>query len=183
MVNPYAAPASGIETAVGDEEARAARMAGAVVVSVAFVRFICSAFIVYAGATESDILGALPRGIRGTVMWEMMAFPFLAPLVAVVYGIAAVPHLQGRRRRRGLTLGLQILYAVSPLMMLLRAVGRADLASSFHVTAASCVLALLSIGIVALLLFGRTTRGRVRLASAGIACFALVWTARLIGLP
>jgi len=182
MRNPYAAPASPIVDARSDE-ARASVMAGALVASLALVRIICCLVTVYLGATDSgEVLAKLPRGIRATVIYEVMAFPFLAVPLALIYGGLAIPLLRASKRFRWPTFAIQTLYAIVPLLGLRRTFVRAQSSSSLYLAVANLLLALLPIGILLLLLYGRPTRGRFRQASVGIALLCFVWAARLIGI-
>ena len=181
MYNPYAAPASRVDDARG-VEARAAIMAGAVVASLALVRTLCWAVMIYVGATGSgEVLADLPQGITATIIYEVMAFPAFAPL-ALLYGILAIPLLRGSRRFRWPTLGVQALYTIMPLTFLGMTFGRAKGPASVYLGVLNPLLALLSTGILLLLLWGRPTPGRLRQASVGIGLLSVVWTTRLLGL-
>jgi hypothetical protein len=181
MHNPYAAPASRIDDARGID-ARASIMAGALVAALAVVRILSWAVAVYVGVTGSDVLVDLPPGIWATVSSEVMAFPLFAPFLALLYGILAIPLLRGSRRFRWPTLAVQALYTIMPLIILRMTVVRARGPSSVRLSAANLLLALLSAGILLLLLWGRSTPGRLRHAWVGIALLSVVWTTRLLGL-
>jgi len=182
MHNPYAAPAS-LVVGPSSDEARASVLAGALVAALALVRSISCLVIVYVGATDSgEVLADLPRGIRVTVVSEMMAFPFLGLPLALVYGALAIPLLRATRRFRGPTLAIQTLYTLFPLLGLRRTFVRAQASSLVFLAVANLLLALLPMGILVLLLSGRSTPGRFRQASVGIALLCLLWATRLIGI-
>jgi hypothetical protein len=181
MENPYAAPASHTVDTRSDE-ARAAVIAGAVVASLALVRIISCLVTVYAGYTHSGILGDLPRGITATVMYEVMAFPYLAAPIALVYGGLAIPLLRASKRSRDLTLAIQTLYAIFPLLELRRTFVRPHGSVLVYLAVANVLLALLPIVVLRLLLYGQPSPRRLRQASAGIALLCCVWAARLIGI-
>ena len=179
MLDPYAPPAVPGVDARGDE-ARALLVAGILVAAVALVRTLCCIVMLYVGATGSDVLADLPRGIRATVIYEVMALPVFAPLV-LVYGTLAVPLIRGSKRFRWATLAVQAVYTVVPLFFLKVALVRGVGSSTTLLAVANFLLGLLSFGILRLLLYGRPTPRRFRLASVGIAMLVLVWTTRLVG--